>query len=329
MANTAYFDLITEGISVPLSILASGYKPDGLINDKVFPVVKSILKSGKIPIFSKDNFRIYQTLRARGAHSNRAQISADSWIDFYCEEHDLAIPLDQRELNELNNIPDQFKLNALFNLENRTRRRVQWNLALEQEKVVADMVQNTSNYDADHVVTLAGDGSTAAACWSGTGGDPVSVIETAREEIRATIGIYPNWMFYGTETYAQLKFHASYTDKMKLTNDKVVRPELICAMHDIPNYAIGMSMGLDTDDAFVDLWGDFMLLAWIPTGTTPDLDEPSFGYTIKPGFSESPYPYVDVFTEEGGKIVNIRCTDMYDQIMVMKGCGYIIKNTKQ
>ena len=319
-----FFDSITEGISVPLTTLASGYKPTGLINELVFPVVGSITQGGKIPIFGKDAFKIYETLRARGAHSNRAGISPDSWITFYCEEHDLAIPLDKRELDALAKLPGDAVTKALFNLQNRTRRRVQWNMKLEQEKAVADMVQNAANYGANNKLALS-----TTTCWSETGSKPIKNIEEAREAIRAKIGVYPNTAIMGADTYNTLKFHADYTDKMKLTNDKVVRPDLIAQMSDLKRVIIGMSMGLDSDEQFVDLWGDNFLLCYIPESGTPDIDEPSFGYTIKPEFSATPYPYIDIFTEEGGKIVNVRCTDMYDQKMIMADAGFLITNTKK
>ena len=319
-----FFDSITEGVSVPLTTLATGYKPSGLIGEEVFPVVKSVTKGGKIPIFGKDAFKVYETLRARGAHSNRAGMTPDSWITFFCEEHDLAIPLDQRELNELNNLPGDAALKALFNLQDRQRRRVQWNLKLELEKVIADMVQNSASYNASNRLALSG-----SDCWSETGSDPVSAIEAAREVIRGKIGVYPNTLIMGADTYAQLKFHAAYTDKMKLTNDKVVRPDLIAQMHDLKRVIIGMSMGLNTSEAFYDLWADNAILCYIPDTKTPDIDEPAFGYTIKPGFSATPYPYVDIFSEEGGKIVNVRCTDMYDALIINKDAGYLISNCKK
>lgn len=320
-----FFDTITEGVSVPLTTLASGYSPVGLIAEQVYPVVKSVLKGGKIPIFGKDAFKIYETLRARGARSNRAGMSPDSWKSFYCEEHDLAIPLDQRELNELKNIPGDMQLKALFNLQDRQRRRVQWNLKLELEKVVADDVQNASNYINSNTITLS-----SGDCWSEAGSTPVTDLEDGREIIRGLVGRYPNTLIMGSTTYQQLKFHAQYTDKMKLTNDKVVRPDLIAQMHDLKRVIIGMSMYTDpVTEKFTDLWGDFALLCYIPDTTTPDIDEPSFGYTIKPGFSPTPYPYVDIFTEEGGKIVNVRCTDMYDTIQIMSAAAYLIKNTKK
>lgn len=319
-----FFDSITEGVNVPLTTLASGYAPAGLIGEQVFPVVRSITQGGKIPVFGKDAFKIYETLRARGAKSNRAGMSPDTWKTFYCEEHDLAIPLDKRELDALKNLPGDATLKALFNLENRQRRRVQWNLKLELEKVIADDVQNTNNYSASNRKALAN-----STCWSETGSSPDDDIEAGREAIRSKIGRYPNTLILGSDAYAQLKFHAAYTEKMKLTSDKVVRPELIAQIHDLDRVIIGQSMGLDADENFVDLWSDNAILCYIPKTTTPEIDEPSFGYTIKPGFSSTPYPYVDIFTEEGGKIVNVRCTDMYDTLMIMADAGYLISNCKK
>jgi len=185
-------------------------------------------------------------------------------------------------------------------------------------------VQSSASYNDSNVLALTG-----SDCWSETGSDPVGAIEDAREVIRGKIGVYPNTLIMGADTYACLKFHAAYTDKMKLTNDKVVRPDLIAQMHDLKRVIIGLSMGLNTSEAFYDLWSDNAILCYIPDTKTPDIDEPAFGYTIKPGFSATPYPYVDIFTEEGGKIVNVRCTDMYDTLIVNKDAGYLISNCKK
>jgi hypothetical protein len=321
-----FFDTITEGISVPLTKLASGYKPVGLIGDMVYPTVQSITMSGKIPVFSsKDAFRIYNTQRARGAYSKRADINPDSWISFACEEHDLAIPLDQRELDALKALPGDVKLKALFNLQDRQRRRVQWNLKLELEQKIANDVQNTSTYSSDHVLTLAN-----TTCWDQlTTSDPVANIETAREKIRAKTGVYPNTMIVGTDTERALKFHPAYTDLLSHGKDKFVDLTYVCAVHKLDKALVGSSMSVDSEGNFVDLWGDVCILAYMPKTTTPDIDEPSFGYTIRPNFSVKPYPYVDIFVEEGGKLVNVRCTDIYDIVTVMKDCGYLIKNTKK
>jgi len=322
----SWFDTqVTTGVSVPLTTLAAGYKPTGLIGTSVFPIVKSVTKSGKIPIFSsKDAFKIYQTLRARGAKSNRAPISADSWKDFACEEHDIAIPLDNRELEELRAIPGDARLKALFNLQDRQRKRAQWNLAIELEKVIADLVQDTANYPVTNYTTL-----TTTSCWSESGSTPIDDIETAKNVVRSLTGVYPNAMVMGIEAWDQLKFHAQYTNLLKYTERKIVTEDIIAAIHNFKEVKIGLSLTVDSDEAFYDMWGDNVIIYYKPSGETPDIDEPGFGYTIRPAFSAKPYPYVDIFQEEGGKIVNVRCTDFWGHVFVMPAAGYLIKNIKR
>lgn len=321
-----YFDAITEGISVPLTKLASGYKPAGLIGDKVFPTVGTIATSGKIPVFSsKDAFKIYETLRAKGAYSKRATISPDSWQTFSCDEHDLAIPLDQRELDELKALPGDAVLKALFSLENRQRRRVQWNLALEKEQAVANYIQTAGNYPAGHVLALAGND-----CFSeGATSKPITVIEAAREKIRDDIGLYPNTMVMGHATEALFKFHPAYVALLDANKTKMVPMDFVASVHNIKTVIVGAAKALNAAGQLEDLWSDFLMLCYIPPSETPDIDEPAFGYTITPTFSPKPYPYVDIFTEEGGKLVNVRCTDFYGIVMIMSACGYLITNTKK
>lgn len=320
-----YFEAITEGISVPLTKLAAGYKAAGLVANQVFPTVGTVASSGVIPLFSsKDAFKIYETMRAKGAYTKRAPISPDSWMSYACHEHDLAIPLDQRELDELKALPADIVLKALFNLEDRQRRRVQSNIALELEQTVANYVQTASNYPAGHVTTLA-----AGDCWSETTSDPVADIEAAREVVRDAIGLYPNTVVMGHTTATQFKFHAAYTGLLNANKDKIVTMDMIAAVHDINKVVIGGAKALDAAGNLVDLWGDFFMLCYIPPTVTPDIDEPAFGYVIRPTFSPKPYPYVDIFTEEGGKLVNVRCTDFYGVTMIMSACGYLFLNTKR
>lgn len=320
-----YFDAITEGISVPLTKLASGYKTEDLIGEQVFPVVGVITSSGKIPLFSsKDAFKIYDTLRAKGSFTKKADITPDSWLTYTSDEHDLAIPLDQREIDELNALPGDMVLKALFSLENRQRRRVQRNLALEKEKVIADYVQNTANYPAGHSVTLAG-----VNCWSATTtSNPVTDIEAGREKIRDAVGLYPNTMVLGATTASLFKFHPKYTTLLGAQKDRLVTVDMVAGFHDIQKVIVGKAKALNLNGLFEDLWSDFLMLCYIPPSVTPDIDEPAFGYTIKPTFSPKPYPYVDIYTENGGKLVNVRCTDFWGTVMILSACGYLIKNTK-
>lgn len=311
-------NFIQEGMSVPLTKIAAGYSPVGMIADQVLPVVPHIVSSGKVPVFGKEAFQRHKTLRSPGAESNRAPAGTGSWVTFHCDEHDIAIPLDQRELEEAARLPQI--AGPLFDMQNRARNRAQWNLAVEREYRVATLCQTAGTYASGHSVTLT-------TAWDETGGAPLSDIETGREKVRSSIGRYPNTLILGASAYETLKFHDDYTGKMKLSEDKVVRPDLIAKMHDLDNVLIGMGVEVNGDGTFTDLWGDNAILCYIPKTKTPALDEPAFGYTIRP-MNAKTFPYVDIFTEEGGKIVNVRCTDCYDHTVLMPGAGYLIADCK-
>ena len=319
-----FFDSMTSGVSIPLTKLASGFRDANLINEQVFPVVTALVSSGTIPIANDDMLKIYETVRARLAKSNRALIGADSWLTYACQEHDLAMPMDKQELDELKNIPGDLTLKAFFDIQNRTRLRVQHNMALKKEKTVADMVFTASNYTNGNTVSL-----TTTDCWSETGSTPIQDIETGMIKVRDLIGIKPNTIVFGSTAWDTLKFHAQYQNIMKLTVDQIVTTDFIKFVHGFKNVYVGEAKYKTDAGAKADVWGDDVLLCYIPPTITPDLNEPSFGYTIRPQYSATPYPYVDIFDEEGGKIINVRCTDKYTQKLIMADAGYLIKNVKK
>lgn len=310
-------DFINEGVSIPLSKLAAGYSPMGLVADKILPVVPHVMQAGKVPVFGKDALKVHNTKRAPGAASNRVRFDPGSWVSFACEEHDVAIPLDHRALAKIPSLPNADM--AAFNMQDVARSRAQWNISIRREYDVATLLQATSTYASGHYTTLTTE-------WDAEGGAPLTDIETGREKVRSAIGRYPNVMLLGADAYSTLKFHSDYTDLLKLTENKVVRPEIIAAVHDLDAVYIGMAAQADSAGAMTDLWSDNCLLAYVPT--SPSIEEPALGYTIRPMGGTAPYPYVDVFVEEGGKIVNVRCTDCFDLAVLMNTGGYLIKNCK-
>lgn len=319
-----FFDTLTEGVSLPLSTLATGYTPVGLIGDKVFPRVKSLLSHGTIPQYGKDSFRIYDSIRAVSARSNRISQSPISWLNFNCQEHDLVVPLDAQQLEELKKIPGDLQLVAMFDLQNRARITLQQNMANDLEKVVADKVQFSGNYVDGNSRTLA-----TTLCWSEhETSQPVEDIEAGIAKVRSLIGRRPNTLVLGQVTWDVLKFHTEYASLYSANIDKILTPEMLAKFHNLKRIIIGESVYTPTNGGpITDIWGDFALLCYIPDTVTPSYEEPGFGYTIVPAYATTPYPYVDTFVEEGGKIINVRVTDKWDTLFTMSQAGYLIKNT--
>src|SRR5690606_36271869 len=83
-----------------LTNIARGFKNPSHIAEYLFPIVPVSKEGGKIPEFTKESFKIYNTERAIRAKSNRINPESRTEIDFVLTEHDLVYPIDYREQEE-------------------------------------------------------------------------------------------------------------------------------------------------------------------------------------------------------------------------------------
>ena len=83
-----------------LTNLARGYSNNQYIASSLFPIVEVNKEGGKIPEFTKESFKIYNTERAIRARSNRINPEDRTEIDFVLTEHDLEYPIDYREAQD-------------------------------------------------------------------------------------------------------------------------------------------------------------------------------------------------------------------------------------
>ncbi|MCP4112828.1 MAG: hypothetical protein GY749_46100 [Desulfobacteraceae bacterium] len=149
-----FYDFVQEGVNIPLTKIAAGYSPVGMVGHKILVVVKHITSGGKVPLFGKDAMKRRNTKRAKGARSNRMRREPGTWKPFHCDEYDLIEPIDKSDLDELARLPVPDK--HLFSLQNIARQTVQWNLALEDEAEAAEIVQNIGSYPENNRIVLSG-----------------------------------------------------------------------------------------------------------------------------------------------------------------------------
>lgn len=294
-----------------LTNLAIGYQNAQLIAEHLFPLVPVDKERSKLPKFGKEAFRIYNTERALRAKSNRINPEGITDMDLVTDEHDLEYPIDYREDAE-----------AAFPLQAWATHTVTEAIQLRREKTCADMAQNAANYAASNKITLAG-----ASQFTNASSDPIAVIETGKEAVRAKIGRRPNTMIIGAAALKPLKFHASLTDKIKYVQKGMIRLEHLRELFEIENVVVGEAVYAGDNDVFGDVWGDNILLAYVPKkrsgdGMSRDVLEPSYGYTPR----RKGMPQVDVRTEDG-KVELVRATDNYRPYIVGADAGYLISDT--
>ncbi len=290
-----------------LTNIARGYSNNEYIGTKLLPVVQVDKEGGKIPLFGKEAFRVYDTKRAIKADSNKADIGGFETTSYATTEYDLAIPLDYREIKE-----------AMLDIEKNAAIRATEALKLGLEKQIADMVQNASLYPPANKETLA------TNQFNDSGVDPIDIIEGKKNALRALIGKRPNIMVMGASVFDNLKSHTKLLDRIKYSSLGVVTLDLMKQLFGIPNILVGESIYSADGSTFTDLWGDNVILAYLsnPSGIASTPYEPCFGYTLQLKGN----PYVDTYEEAGGKVKVVRATDNYDVKIVGIESAYLLKD---
>lgn len=293
-----------------LTSLAVGYTNAEMVCDVLFPIVPVDKEGGKIPKFTKEAFKLYNTERALRAKSNRINPEDIGSVDVILDEHDLEYPIDYRESDE-----------AAFPLEAHATNVVTEGIRLRCEKACADIAQNTANYGAGNKIVLAG----TSRFTDKANSDPIGVFEDGKEAVRGKIGRYPNTAVIGAASWKAIKQHPQFIERIKYSMKGVLTVELLKEILEIENIAIGRSVFSNDLGTFGDLWGDNIVLAYVApnrSGAERTPYEPSFGYTLR----KKGMPQIDKRTEDG-KLELVRNTDVFRPYLLGADSGYLIADT--
>ena len=290
-----------------LTNIARGFKNASHVALNLFPIVTVSKEGGKIPEFTKESFKIYNTERAIRSKSNRINPENRTEIDFVLTEHDLEYPMDYREQDE-----------DVLPLRLHATNVVTDGISLRLEKLASDIAQDLNTYPTGNKVTLA-----AGDKFTNTSSNPFTIFETAKETIRGKIAQRPNVCVIGASSYSALKEHPAVLDRIKYTQTTVMTPELLRQLLDFDQLYIGDSVYADDSGTFQDIWQDNVVIAYVPkTDSQRSYYEPAFGYTLR----KKNNPMVDSYNE-GGKVEIIRNTDLFVTKVVGSDAGYFIKDT--
>lgn len=290
-----------------LTNIARGYSNAEYIGTKLLPIVNVDKEGGQIPLFGKDAFKVYKTERALKAASNEANIEGFTTTAYSTAEHELAIPLDYREIQE-----------SILDLQKAATDKAMGALQLGLEKEIADIVQDLATYPSDNKETLT------TNQFDDSGSDPVAIIESAKATLRSIIGKRPNVMVMGASVFDNLKSHSAITGLIKYSSLGIVTLDLLKQIFGIPNIYVGEAIYSDDGSTFSDIWGDNIILAYNtnPSGFATTPYEPSFGYVLR----KNGHPYVDKYEGEGGKVTYIRATDNFAVKVLGAESAYLIND---
>jgi len=296
-------------INAYLSKVARGYSNSAFIAENLFPVIDSELEKVDIFEFNKEAFQVYDTERSIRANSNVISPKGFNKKTTTLTEHDLAYPIDYREEEE----------SKVVKLQLHATNVVTEGLKLKHEKQCADLVQNTANYDASNKIVLSG-----TSLFSHGDSDPEGVVDDAKNAIAGRIAQEPNTMVMGYEAFKDLKKHPKLRTLVSSSTTRIITLELMKQIFDIENIFIGKSVFTNESGDFVKVWGNNIVLAYVPPLTSSRTEyDPAFAYTVRKKDSLK----IDEYTKEGNKVKYIRATDIYTPFLVGPDAGYLIKNS--
>lgn len=296
-----------------LTNLAVGYTNAQFVGAMLMPFVYLDKEGGKIPLFGKEHFKLYNTERALRAKSNRINPEDIGSVDVAMDEHDLEYPIDYREDAE-----------SAFPLQARATNTVVEAIRLRHEKMVADIAQNPANYPAGSKLALSG-----ASCFDVANSDPEGVVSDAKAAVRSKIVKEPNTMVLGYDTWRLLKKHPQLKAILSDNRPRLLQLNDLRDIFEIETIVVGKAVMATDTGTNMDIWGDTMVLAYVPGNgggsTTQEANpyEPSFGYTLR----KKGNPVVDTRTEDG-KIELVRNTDIFRPFLLGAEAGFLVSNTR-
>ncbi len=292
-----------------LTTIAQGYKPGNFVGDKILPIVETDKMGGLVRRFGPDDFKLYNTRRAKGAKSARIEASEGDTVKLALHEESLEITIDIQERSEA---PNQAALEA------RRTRIVTNNLLTRKEKDQADVVLNTANYAAGHVMDLSG-----TSMWSDyANSDPISDVGDGKSTVRSKIGRKPNTMLLGASTFDTLKEHPKLIERIKYAVKGVLTVDLMKEIFDIEEIVVGEALYADDKGNMYDIWPNVAILAYVPPEAERGEETPGFGYT----FRKKGHPQSGMY-KEGNKLDVIEVWDVYDPMILGPTAGFLIRNT--
>ena len=294
-------------INAYLSEVARGYSNNAFIAENLFPTIHSDLEKVDIFEFNKEAFQIYDTERAIRANSNVISPQGFKKHTTTLTEHDLAYPIDYREEEEARKIKLQVHATNV----------VTQGLHLKLEKQCAELAQDPSKYPTDNKIALSG-----SSQFTHDDSDPVGVIDDAKDAVSRQIGQDPNTLVMGQEVWESLKRNESLKGLIASTSNKIITLDLLKEFFEIENIVIGKTIYSNASNKFERVWGNNIILAYVPKLNARTEYDPAYGYTIR----KKDALQIDEYEKEGNKVRYIRATDIYTPFLVGPEAGYLISN---
>lgn len=298
-----------------LSTVAQGYNILDMIGGALFPRVPVNIRGGQIIEFGREAFRLYASKRSPGGRTARIQFGY-AGKPFALLQDALEVPLPREHIGDASITPG-------IDLGKRAVSVAMRNMLLSLEVDQAALATNANNYGASQKVTLAG-----ATKWSAATGMPLTDIDTGREAIRQSCGLYPNVLVLSALAFNACKNNPNIVARFQYngqagTDASQITPQMLAGLFNVKKVLIGAGVYWSDANVSTDIWGNSAVLAYVPEGSNLSLEEPSFGYT----YTLDGNPLVEVpYYENSAKSWIYGVTHERAPVLSGIAAGYLIQN---
>lgn len=266
-------------IDAALSNFSLGYHPQGMIAEKIFPIVTVKKESDKYYIWNQgEAFRVPDnTQRADGSRSKRISFSVTS-TTYSAEEYALSIDVTDRQKENADSV---------LNLRMAKTRRVKDILMLDQEIRVATLLTTQGNWASTNRTQLSGTQQWNNAAYDNTK-DASTIearIDVGKEAIRVQTGGYePNTIIIPSAVAKIVKRDSKVRELIKYTHADLLvdgdLPPILWGMKVmIPKAGKNLNLEGNTTQTLVDVWGKHVILLYV--NPNPVIDDISSGYIFR------------------------------------------------
>lgn len=309
--NAVHQDAALENISV-------AYMPTGLIASELSPTIPVKHESDKYYVYSKDNLRIPETIRADGAEANEVDwsLSTASYV------------LDEHALKRL--VTDRQRENAdpAIKVDMDATKMLTGQILNRREKDLLDLIGPAANWSSKTSLT-----STFAWNAQTTLSNPITFADSATSVILQNSGKRANRLVMDHRTFKAAKEHPSVVDRIKYTSPDSVTPQLLGRLFSVSKVLISEAIENSGQQDYTDTMGfiltDVAFFCYV--AENPGLLEPSAFYTfVKTGMGATGgQASVKRWREEkrNGDFIEVGSAFLHK--IVASDCAYHIANTVQ
>lgn len=292
-----------------LTTVALGYTNAEFVGMSLFPTVSVNVSGGQVMQFGKEAFKKYNLKRAPGTATKRVGFGY-AGKPFALMQDALELPVAREDMRDANRVPGIDLGTESVNLGMGIA-----GLSLEIDQ--AAIARDTASYDADHKIDKA------AAKWTDNANNPTNDINVGRETVRKTTGRYPTVIVLSATAFTAAKNNTNIKDHFKYTSAKSVTAEMLASLWEVTEVRVGLAISSNDEDDFVDVWGNDVVMAYVPPSQNRSRRMPSYGYT----YTMLGHPFVEqAYYDKTIKSWVYGVTNERSPVLASEQAGYLLQN---